>query len=228
MALLRAISRSAETAPRPASRGNGREMPLLPSVMLVFGDCDGVRQNRRGTTAGLATPNTPPSSGGSSPSAAILPAACAPRSARSSRSRWRPRCAELIWAFHELSDRHGGWAAFYQVGHRARLPLSRCRPRPVQARRTAFPLAVVRQHERLLAFANLFEGAGKEELSIDLMRHRTRRPTASWITSSSSSCSGAPPPATINLGMAPCQASAPTRSPPSGSARATPQSRRAW
>ncbi|HTV19174.1 MAG TPA: bifunctional lysylphosphatidylglycerol flippase/synthetase MprF, partial [Polyangiaceae bacterium] len=24
--------------------------------------------------------------------------------------------AELIWAFRELSDRHGGWAAFYQVG----------------------------------------------------------------------------------------------------------------
>jgi phosphatidylglycerol lysyltransferase len=41
---------------------------------------------------------------------------------------------------------------------------------------TSFPLAVVRQHDRLLAFANLFEGAAKEELSIDLMRHRTQAP----------------------------------------------------
>jgi phosphatidylglycerol lysyltransferase len=160
--------------------------------------------------------------------------------------------AELIWAFRELSDRHGGWAAFYQVGtehasiyrdiglgqfklgEEARVPLDgfslqgsqrkslrqshnhakreglsfEILPREavpalmpelaaisndwLASKRTsekgfslgyfdqrylaAFPLAVVRQHDRLLAFANLFEGAAKEELSIDLMRHRTQAP----------------------------------------------------
>jgi len=34
------------------------------------------------------------------------------------------------------------------------------------------PLALVRQHGRLIAFANLWSGAGKEELSIDMMRYR--------------------------------------------------------
>jgi phosphatidylglycerol lysyltransferase len=34
-----------------------------------------------------------------------------------------------------------------------------------------FPAAVVRRNGRIVAFANLLEGAGKEELSIDLMRH---------------------------------------------------------
>lgn len=34
-----------------------------------------------------------------------------------------------------------------------------------------FPAAVVRRGGRIVAFANLLEGAGKEELSIDLMRH---------------------------------------------------------
>jgi phosphatidylglycerol lysyltransferase len=160
--------------------------------------------------------------------------------------------AELIWAFRELSDRHGGWAAFYQVGaehaaiyrdvglgqfklgeearvaldgftlqgsqrknlrqshsHAQRQGLSfEVLPREavpsllpelavisndwLTSKRSsekgfslgffderylaAFPLAVVRQNERLLAFANVFEGAGKDELSIDLMRHRTQAP----------------------------------------------------
>lgn len=34
-----------------------------------------------------------------------------------------------------------------------------------------FPVAVVKRGERLIAFANLWLGAGKEELSVDLMRH---------------------------------------------------------
>ncbi|HTO02182.1 MAG TPA: bifunctional lysylphosphatidylglycerol flippase/synthetase MprF, partial [Opitutus sp.] len=39
-----------------------------------------------------------------------------------------------------------------------------------------FPLAVVRQNGKTLAFANLWCGAGKEELSIDLMRHLPSAP----------------------------------------------------
>jgi phosphatidylglycerol lysyltransferase len=34
-----------------------------------------------------------------------------------------------------------------------------------------FPVAVVKRGERLIAFANLWLGAGREELSVDLMRH---------------------------------------------------------
>ena len=162
------------------------------------------------------------------------------------------RQRELIWAFRELSDRHGGWPAFYEVGGeyaaiyrdlglgpfklgeeaRVRLddfslqgkrrkglrprtatasargsassscPARRCPPSCPSSRRSpthwlaskhtsekgfslgffdeqylrAFPLAVVRQNGKLLAFANVFEGADKEELSIDLMRHRTQAP----------------------------------------------------
>jgi phosphatidylglycerol lysyltransferase len=159
---------------------------------------------------------------------------------------------ELIWAFRELSDRHGGWPAFYEVGsecaaiyrdlglgtfklgEEARVPLEdfslqgkrrkglrasynhgqreglgfELLPREavpglmpelaqisadwLSNKRTsekgfslgyfdeqylrAFPIAVVRQNGKLLAFANVFEGAEKEELSIDLMRHRTQAP----------------------------------------------------
>lgn len=36
---------------------------------------------------------------------------------------------------------------------------------------THFPIAVVRRDGELAAFANLWQGAGKEELSVDLMRH---------------------------------------------------------
>jgi phosphatidylglycerol lysyltransferase len=36
---------------------------------------------------------------------------------------------------------------------------------------TCFPLAVVRKDAEIIAFANLWLGAGKEELSVDLMRH---------------------------------------------------------
>ena len=159
---------------------------------------------------------------------------------------------ELIWAFRELSDRHAGWAAFYQVGtecspiykdlgfglfklgEEARVPLADFSlegkrrkglrsshrhgeregltfellpPEAVPAllpeltaisndwlshKNTsekgfslgyfdarylqAFPLAVVRQGGTLLAFANVFQGADHEELSIDLMRHRSHAP----------------------------------------------------
>jgi phosphatidylglycerol lysyltransferase len=162
---------------------------------------------------------------------------------------------ELIWAFHELCDRHGGWTAFYQVGaehaaiyrdlglgqfklgEEARVPLGEfslsgsrrkgLRQSHQHAKREglsfellpaeavagsmpelaaisadwleakrmsekgfslgffdetylqAFPLAVVRHEGQLLAFANVLEGADKDELSIDLMRHRTRAPNRS-------------------------------------------------
>jgi phosphatidylglycerol lysyltransferase len=159
---------------------------------------------------------------------------------------------DLIWAFRELSDRHAGWAAFYEVGtecaaiyrdlglgqfklgEEARVRLDdftlqgkgrkglrsshnhgqregltfELLPREavpglmpelaaissdwLSNKRTsekgfslgffdenylrAFPIAIVRQGGKLLAFANVFEGAEKEELSIDLMRHRTQAP----------------------------------------------------
>jgi phosphatidylglycerol lysyltransferase len=159
---------------------------------------------------------------------------------------------DLIWAFRELSDRHGGWPAFYEVGtecaaiyhdlglgqfklgEEARVRLAEFSlqgkqrkglrsshnhaqregltfellPREavpallpelaaisadwLSAKHTsekgfslgffdedylrAFPIAVARQHGQVLAFANVLEGAEKEELSIDLMRHRTQAP----------------------------------------------------
>lgn len=39
-----------------------------------------------------------------------------------------------------------------------------------------FPAAVVRRGDDVLAFANLWLGAGREELSVDLMRHRPEAP----------------------------------------------------
>jgi phosphatidylglycerol lysyltransferase len=39
-----------------------------------------------------------------------------------------------------------------------------------------FPIAVIRQEGRLIAFANVWETAGKEELSVDLMRHLPEAP----------------------------------------------------
>jgi phosphatidylglycerol lysyltransferase len=39
-----------------------------------------------------------------------------------------------------------------------------------------FPMALIRQGERIVAFANLWPGGEKEELSIDLMRHREEAP----------------------------------------------------
>jgi len=39
-----------------------------------------------------------------------------------------------------------------------------------------FPVAVVRREERIVAFANLWTSAEKEELSVDLMRHATDAP----------------------------------------------------
>jgi phosphatidylglycerol lysyltransferase len=159
---------------------------------------------------------------------------------------------DLIWKFRELSDRHGGWTVFYEVGHahlhlyldlglsllklgeEARIPLTEfsmdgsrrkalrntrsklekegCRfeilpPDRVAARMSdlkaisdawladkntreksfslgAFredylrrlPAAVVFENDRLAAFANLWPGAGQEELSMDLMRFRPDAP----------------------------------------------------
>jgi phosphatidylglycerol lysyltransferase len=39
-----------------------------------------------------------------------------------------------------------------------------------------YPMAVVRQHGRMMAFANVWQGAGREELSLDLMRYRPEAP----------------------------------------------------
>lgn len=159
---------------------------------------------------------------------------------------------ELIWRFHELCDRHGGWTVFYQVdrerlhlyldigltllklGEEARVPLAEfsleggarkglryvhhrcekegCRFEVVPAesvpslladlrgisdawlaeKRTRekgfslgsfdpdylarFPLAVVRRDGRIIAFANIWRGAGREELSVDLMRYPAAAP----------------------------------------------------
>jgi phosphatidylglycerol lysyltransferase len=41
---------------------------------------------------------------------------------------------------------------------------------------TFFPLAVVRKDDEIVAFANLWQGAGREELSVDLMRHLPEAP----------------------------------------------------
>lgn len=161
--------------------------------------------------------------------------------------------ADLAWRFRELSDRHGGWTAFYEVGRthlplyldlgltllklgeEARVPLASfslagnarkglrstrnrveregCRlevaePEEVRvllpelqavsdawlaSKRTRekgfslgffepaylcrFPMAIVRQEGKIVAFANLWpDTAGREELSVDLMRHRPDAP----------------------------------------------------
>jgi phosphatidylglycerol lysyltransferase len=39
-----------------------------------------------------------------------------------------------------------------------------------------FPVALVRHQERIVAFANLWPGGNREELSVDLMRHRNGAP----------------------------------------------------
>jgi phosphatidylglycerol lysyltransferase len=41
-----------------------------------------------------------------------------------------------------------------------------------------FPQALIRREGRIVAFANILTGAGKQELSIDLMRHTTEAPAA--------------------------------------------------
>lgn len=156
-------------------------------------------------------------------------------------------CRELAWEFHGLSDRHGGWTVFYEVGaenlplyldlgltpvkigEEARVPLAsfsleggarkglRSTRKRVEREGCTFevvpppevghllpelravsdawladkatrekgfslgffdegylrrfPCALVRRGGRLAAFANLWPGAEREELSIDLMRH---------------------------------------------------------
>ncbi len=162
------------------------------------------------------------------------------------------RHADLAWMLRELADRHGGWAAFYQVsrerlhiyvdlglplmklGEEARVPLAgfslegRNRKKLRHAHRRAeeegsrfevvpaagvppllpelaeisqewmrarntrekgfslgrfdpdylrrLPVATVRKGDRIVAFANLWPGGEREELSIDLMRHREEAP----------------------------------------------------
>ncbi|PWB70118.1 hypothetical protein C3F09_09505 [candidate division GN15 bacterium] len=156
-------------------------------------------------------------------------------------------CRDLVWQFHTLADRNGGWTVFYQVdpanlpcyldmglsltklgeearinlthftleGHEAK-PMRHWHRKPesegcsfeiipqaevsrylpefrsisdqwlqlknVREKRFSlgyfderylgrFPHAIVRQNGRIVAFANIWPGGGKEELSIDLMRH---------------------------------------------------------
>ena len=162
-------------------------------------------------------------------------------------------CRELAWQFREIADRHGGLAAFYEVGaenlpvyldlglqlrklgEEARVPLAdfslaggarkglrqaqtrmlregcrfevhraRCRrgvsrraarrlrgvdAQQAHARETLLlgffdpaylqrcPMALVRREERIIAFANLWAPAAREELSIDLMRHADAAPS---------------------------------------------------
>jgi phosphatidylglycerol lysyltransferase len=156
---------------------------------------------------------------------------------------WR----ELIWEFHEMSDRYGGWTVFYEVGkerlplyldigltllklgEEARVPLEQFSlegaarkelrhdhrkaadagyafevipPEAVpaslgelrvvsdswlaskntpekgfslgyfdEAYLSRFSAGIVRREGRIVAFANIWQGAEKEELSIDLMRY---------------------------------------------------------
>jgi len=155
--------------------------------------------------------------------------------------------SELIWQFRELSDRHGGWTVFYEVGkenlhlyldlgltiikigEEARVPLGaftlegavhkgfRYLVRHIEKEGCIFeiipaekihdvipalrgisdswlqekntrekgfslgffnekyiencPAAVVRKGDKLLAFANIWAGSEKDELSVDLMRY---------------------------------------------------------
>jgi phosphatidylglycerol lysyltransferase len=161
--------------------------------------------------------------------------------------------ADLVWAFRELCDRHGGWAVFYEVGtanlplyldlgltllkigEEARVPLEtftmegsqRKEFRHVRNRLEKdgcvfevapadtlssllpelrvvsdawlatkntkekrfslgffdpeylknYPAALVRREGKILAFANLWLGAGKQELSVDLMRYLPDAPS---------------------------------------------------
>lgn len=161
-------------------------------------------------------------------------------------------CADLLWRFHEMSHRYGGWTAFYEVGtehlplyldlglsllkmgEEARVPLanfslegkSRKSFRHIRNRfekeghefeiyppeqfasflprlkavsdawlaskktrekrfslgcfntsyLQGYPFAVVQRGEEVLAFANLWLGAEKEELSVDLMRYLPHAP----------------------------------------------------
>jgi len=159
---------------------------------------------------------------------------------------------ELIWSFHALCDRYGGWTVFYEVGEedlniflelgltvlkigeeatvplepfsldgrarkklryvRRRLEKEHCTFEVVEASAVPallpelravsdawladkhsremgfslgrfeddylrrFPCALVRQHSRIVAFANLWPGRSGSELSVDLMRHTPDAP----------------------------------------------------
>lgn len=161
--------------------------------------------------------------------------------------------AELVWQFHEMCDRHGGWTVFYQIdrqhlhlyldlgltllklGEEARVPLgtfsleggSRKSLRHIYHRMEKegcafevipsenitsllaefknisdtwltekntrekrfslgffdaeylkrFPAGIVRKDGKIIAFANIWTGAQKEELSIDLMRYLPEAPS---------------------------------------------------
>jgi len=160
---------------------------------------------------------------------------------------------DLVWSLHSMSDRHGGWTVFYEVGddnlnlfldlglavlrigEEASVPLERfslegsnrkalryirrklekegcvfevvdttvvgkllpelreisdawledkhTREKGFSLGRfdedymCLFPCALVRQHGRIVAFANLWQGAPGGELSVDLMRHTSDAPS---------------------------------------------------
>ncbi len=164
------------------------------------------------------------------------------------KEEWR----ELLWQFHELSNRYNGWPVFYEVegpngnfyqelglsllkfGEEGRVQLesfsmegsTRKRLRQIYKRAShegcsfeiipresvshilpelravsenwlkakhgrekkfsvgyfkpdyliQFPVACIRINERIYAFANILEGAGREELSVDLMRYTSESP----------------------------------------------------
>jgi phosphatidylglycerol lysyltransferase len=74
---------------------------------------------------------------------------------------------------------------------------------PVYLKR--FPVALVRQGGDILAFANLWQGGGREEISIDLMRHRPDAPRGvmDYLIISSMVWGAAEGYRWFNLGMAP-------------------------
>jgi phosphatidylglycerol lysyltransferase len=160
---------------------------------------------------------------------------------------------DLVWSFHSMCDRHGGWTVFYEVGEdnlnlflelgltvlrigeEAAVPLpgfslegsARKQLRYIRRKlekegcvfeivdadavagllpelraisdawledkhsrekgfslgrfdesyMTLFPCALVRRHGRIVAFANLWQGAAGGELSVDLMRHTPDAPS---------------------------------------------------
>jgi phosphatidylglycerol lysyltransferase len=189
--------------------------------------------------------------------------------------------AELVWEFRELSDRHGGWTVFYEVGRKnlhlylelglmllklgeeARVPLAdftlegggrkglryqlrklekegasfevapservpallpelrAISDRWLQGKRARekgfslgrfdeaylrhFPVALVRDRGRLVAFANIWASAAKHELSVDLMRHLPDAPAGvmDYLFTSLLLWGKAEGYASFSLGMAP-------------------------
>jgi len=74
----------------------------------------------------------------------------------------------ILPALREISDR---WLRVKNVREK-RFSLGRFDP----AYLAHFPVAVLRQHEKIVAFANVWTSAGRNELSVDLMRHLPEAP----------------------------------------------------